>query len=67
MPWLSWITSPIGTAIGILCVLALAAAAIYGIWTEKPEEPPEHPHVTMQRLRDKENARNGGNRHGRDA
>lgn len=67
MPWLSWMTSPVGTAVGVLCVLALAAAAIYGIWREPPEAPPEHPHVTMQRLREKEKARDGGNRPGRDA
>ena len=66
MPWLSWMTSPIGTGIGVLCVLALAGMAIRGIWTN-PEDPPEHPHITMQQLRGKENARNGGNRHGRDA
>lgn len=59
MPWLSWITSPAGTAVGVFCVLALAAAALYGIWTPRPERPPEHPHTIAQRRRQREQRRRG--------
>ena len=47
--------------------LALVAATLRELWREWHDQPPEHPHVRMQRLREKEKARNVSNRPGRDA
>lgn len=54
-------------AITTLIGLALVAATLRELWREWHDRPPEHPHVRMQRLREKENARNVSNRPGRDA
>lgn len=54
-------------AITALIGLALVAATLRELWREWHDRPPEHPHVRMQRLREKENARDGSNRPGRDA